>query len=153
MKPPHTLGLVSLLGSDDARCLFTRSCVTSLPDFFQSPQNPFNTTHTVAPRTSCSFSHTLATCHWKESITLSAHWKRAVRRPVGDKAFRAKNASLKDKPSIGSKGLAEAQLYYISSSLSWSILPNTTCTQSLPRFVKSLTLINNSKFAKTFNTT
>ena len=51
------------------------------------------TTHSVPPCTDCPFSLTPATCHWKESITLSAHSERAVKRPVrAIKALRVKSS-------------------------------------------------------------
>lgn len=53
-----------------------------------------HTTRSVPPWTDCPFSLTPATCHWKESITLSAHSERAVKRPVrAIKALRVKSSS------------------------------------------------------------
>lgn len=55
-------------------------CVTHLPALFQPVS--------LYPLTPChhepaAHSLTPTTCHWKESITLSAHSERAVKRPVG----------------------------------------------------------------------
>lgn len=69
-----------------ARCPFAHSVSPICQPSFNLS---LGTTRTVPPWTYCPFSLTLATCHWKESITLSAHSERAVKRPVvGDKALR-----------------------------------------------------------------
>lgn len=72
VKHPHTLYPVSLLGSEGARCPFNHPVLPICQSPFSPPRAP-STPLTAPPRTSCPFSPTLATCHWKESITLSAH--------------------------------------------------------------------------------
>lgn len=75
----HSLAAVSLLGSEGASCPFTHS----VSPICQAPFHPLpQATYAAPPWSYCPFSLTPATCHWKESITLSAHSGGAAKRPV-----------------------------------------------------------------------
>lgn len=65
-------------GTQCASCPFTQSLSPICqPVFFFFLIAPSQSTYTMSLLTCCPFSHT-ATCHWKESITLSAHSQEEV---------------------------------------------------------------------------
>lgn len=114
-----SLDPVSLLGKRRCQLSFHPVCVTHLPDLFQSFPQP---TYTVPPWTHCPFSLTLATCHWKESITLSAHSERAVKRPVG--AIKAPEWRADFAPQTLKKVLLKGLKMYLRYFKSRSTLNN-----------------------------
>lgn len=88
----------SSAGKQRCQLSFHPVFVTHLPALFQSLPQP---SHTVPPWTGRPLSLTPATCHWKESITLSAHSHRAVKRPVRVIEPSESRVGPKENPPIG----------------------------------------------------